>query len=299
VDDLEKSGSICQAGLIGKRTGRRAMLYAINVDFGCLIVLYYKWGSFVGRVTDIAGKTLYEKTYVLKKDSHSAALQCTFAAIDDLSANAPNAIKAIGIGVPGAVLPDRRLMGIPKIAAWEGFNLVEALESRYSADIVVENDVRLSAVGYYRRFLIDRFDNIIYIYAGNGMGAGIIINKLLYRGSTNFSGELGYMAPLTGSPPERDYTSTGGYLETRLSEFVNIERGEFWAKDDPEHRKVLVNMLGAAAANQVVLLNPDVVVFGGEAFDAEMTREIRNHMTYYTPRNNARDHLRQQRRYRA
>ena len=283
VVDLIKKGYIIQSGLISKGQGRRAAVYTINVDFGCLLVLYYKWGAFIGRVTDISGKTLYENTYALKNASLSAALNRVCAAIDDLTANAPNAVKAIGIGVPGAVLPDGRLMGIPKIAEWEGFNLREALESRYSADIVVENDVRLSAVGYYRKHLIDRFDNIIYIYAGNGMGAGIIINKLLYHGSTNFSGELGYMAPLTGSPPERDYTKTGGYLETRLSKFVNIERGEFWAKDDPEHRKVLANMLGAAAANQVVLLNPDVVVFGGEAFDAELTHEIRDQMTFYIP----------------
>jgi len=283
VDDLEANGCIRQVGLAGKGAGRKAMLYETNKDSGCLLVLYYRWGEYAGRVTDIAGKTLHEASFPLDIRDSDAALDSTFAAIDALTGAAPNKVKAIGIGVPGAVLQDGRLMGIPKISAWEGLNLAAALEARYAPDICVENDVKLSAVGYYRKHLSGQYENIVYIYAGNGMGSGIIINKRLYHGSTNFSGEFGFMAPLTGKPPKRDYTGTGGYLETQLSKYVNIARGEFWAKDAPEHRKVLASILGAAAANHVALLNPNVIVFGGEAFDAALTKEIHAQMAFYTP----------------
>jgi len=283
VDDLESSGNLRQIGLAGKGAGRKAMLYETNTDSGCMLVLYYRWGEYIGRVTDIAGKTVHERSFPLDSADRSTALASTFAAIDALIEVAPNEVKAIGVGVPGAVLQDGRLMGIPKIPGWEGLNLASALEARYGVNVCVENDVKLSAVGFYHTRLSDQYENIVYIYAGNGMGSGIIINKRLYRGSTNFSGELGFMAPLTGDPPKRDYKGTGGYLETRLSEYVNTAQGEFWAKDVPEHRKVLANMLGAAAANHVALLNPNVIVFGGEAFDRALTHEIHAQMAYYAP----------------
>ncbi|MCL1796661.1 MAG: ROK family protein, partial [Clostridia bacterium] len=275
---------ISQVGRSGKGAGRKAMLYEINKDSGCLLVLYYRWGKYVGRVADMTGTTLHEASFPLDNGNIDTALDCTMKAIDSLANVAANEVKAIGVGVPGAVLPDGRLLGIPKIAVWEGLNLAEKLEARYPVNVCVENDVKLSAVGYYRTHLSDSCDNMAYIYAGNGLGAGIIINKRLYRGSTNFSGELGFMAPLTDKQPKRDYTGVGGYLESQLSGYINTAQGEFWAKDDPKHRKVLTNILGAAAANHVALLNPNVIVFGGEAFDTALIRDIHAQLAFYVLR---------------
>ncbi|MCL2812650.1 MAG: ROK family transcriptional regulator, partial [Clostridia bacterium] len=180
VDDLEANGSICHSGLAGKGAGRKAMLYETNTDSGCLLVLYYRWDGYMGRVTDIAGKTLHEASFPLDNTNRDTALANTHAAINTLIKIAPNEVKAIGVGVPGAVLQDGRLMGIPKIPAWEGMNLAEKLEARYTAAVCVENDVKLSAVGFYHTYLSDQFENIVYIYAGFGLGSGIIINKRLY-----------------------------------------------------------------------------------------------------------------------
>ena len=216
VDDLEAGGDLRPGGLAGKGAGRKAILYEINKDSGCLVVLYYHGGEYAGRVTDITGKSLYKASFPLDSSSGDGALACTFSAIDALMERAPNPVKAVGVGVPGVVLPDGRLVGIPKVPGWNGFNLTQALAARYPAGLCIENDVKLSAVGYYLTYLSDQYENIVYIYAGNGMGSGIIINGKLYRGSSNFSGELGFMAPLTGEPPQRDYTGVGGYLESKL-----------------------------------------------------------------------------------
>ena len=282
VDALESAGSIRSAGLVGKGAGRKAMLYETNKDACCLLVLYYHGGEYAGRITDIAGKTLFEDSFTLDNETAETAMNSTVCAIDRLMALAPNEVKAIGIGVPGAVQPDGRLLGIPKVPGWSGFNLAGALAKRYSVDICVENDVKLSAVGYYHAHLSSEYENIVYIYAGNGMGSGIIINRKLYRGSTNFSGELGFMAPLTGKPPEQDFTSVGGYLESQLGENSCAAKGEYRGVT-PEQREVLVNILAAAAVNHVAVLNPDVIVFGGEAFDDDLIRDIHAQMVYYAP----------------
>ncbi len=284
VDDLETNGILRPVGLSGKGAGRKAMLYEINKDSGCLAVLYYHGGEYAGRVTDITGKSLYKATFPLDSASGEGALLNTVSAVDSLLRHAPNPVKAVGIGVPGVVLPDGRLMGIPKVPDWNGFNLAEALAARYPMDICIENDVKLSAVGYYLTHLSDRYENIVYIYAGNGVGSGIIVGGKLYRGSNNFSGELGFMAPLTGNPPERDYTGVGGYLESTLIASTRCSSKEFWTHDVPVERETLANILGAAAANHVAVLNPDVIVFGGEAISPALLQQIQTQMAFYAPK---------------
>lgn len=284
VDDLERQGCIRSVGLAGKGAGRKAMQYEINKNSGCLIALYYQWGHYVGRISDITGQTLQEELFPLDNETAQAAESSTLSAIDALMRHAPSEVKMIGIGIPGVVMPDGRLLGIPKISVWEGFNLAQMLERRYGVSICVENDVKLSAVGYYHAHLSDQKDHIVYFYAGNGLGSGIIINRKLYRGATNFSGELGFMAPLLGTQPIADYTAKGGYLEAQLGKHVNYAQGEVWEKNDPKQREVLASILAAAASNYVAVLNPDVIVFGGEAFDEDLIAEIHQQMAYYTPK---------------
>lgn len=283
VDDLEEQGAICQVGLTGKGAGRKAVLYETNKDSGCLAVLYYRRGELISRLTDITGGTLHEAAFPLDVASLEAALDSTVRAIDSLRERARTELKCIGIGVPGAVRPDGRLLGIPKIAPWEGLNLEERLTGHYGVDVCVENDVKLSAVGYYHTHLSEKLDNMVYLYAGNGMGAGIIIHQKLYRGAANFSGELGFMAPLDGKAPAQDFTHQGGYLETQLRRYADSAQGECWQKDDPAQRQALTRLLGAAAANHVAILNPDVIVLGGEAFDQALTEDIRGHIACYIP----------------
>lgn len=283
VDDLEAAMLICQVGLTGKGAGRKAVLYEINKDSGCFAVAYYRWETFICRIADITGNTLYETALPFDCSSLDASIASLTDMIDLLLAHAPTDVKCIGIGVPGAVQPGGRLLGIPKIQVWEGYNLEEMLAARYKIDVCVENDVKLSAVGYYHTNLVGTLDNIIYLYAGNGMGAGIIINQKLHRGFSNFSGELGFMAPLDGNAPARDFTRLGGYLETQFRQYVNSEQGEYWRRDDPVQREALANLLGAAAANHISIINPDAIVFGGEAFDEQLTQAIQRQITFYIP----------------
>ena len=283
VDDLESSQLICQVGLAGKGAGRKAVLYETNRNSGCFVAVYYQWGKFAGRIADITGNTLYETALPFDNSTLEKSLDSLTHIIDTLLARAPTEVKCIGVGVPGAVQPDGKLLGIPKIQVWEGFNLEESLTARYHMDVCIENDVKLSAVGYYHTNLAEKLDNIVYLYAGNGMGAGIIINQKLHRGFSNFSGELGFMAPLDGNAPAQDFTRRGGYLETQFRQFDNTRKGEYWQKDTPVQRAAITHLLGAATANHIAVINPDAVVLGGEAFDEELTEDIRAQVAYYIP----------------
>ena len=284
VDNLEKKGLITSAGLISKGAGRKAVLYQLNKDYGCIITLYYFWGDYLCKLVDIAGNTLYEETYRFDNTTRETALLSTFHAIDAMLSHAASEVKSIGVGVPGAIMPDGKLFAIPKIKVWEDFNLEQALFERYKINIYVENDVNLATMGYYLQNYIDELCDITYIYAGDGMGSGIIINKKFYRGSMNFSGELGFMAPLNGENAQYDYTFEGGYLEKILRPFIK------GGKDAEEQRgkgdkDTLINYFTAVAANYIAIINPAAIVFGGELFDEAFVEEIRQRLKNYSPIN--------------
>ena len=288
VDSLEKASRVCPVGLTTEGVGRKAILYEINKDSGCIIALYYTGEKYYCRLSDIAGNTLFEERCDIDNTTSESVMESTVRAIDTMADRAPSEIKTIGIGVPGVVTSEGRLWGIPKIDVWEGFNLEEALLECYDCDIYIENDVKLSTVGYYLTHFSDALDSMAYIYAGNGMGSGIVINKKLYCGSTNFAGELGFMAPLDGKKPQHNYTRDGGYLERKLNPLIHSSRHEGAGYgngngNENEAKEVLVNYFSAVAANYVSILDPDAIVFGGEAFSEAFVDDIRARLILYSP----------------
>jgi len=283
VDDLEKNGRLCPVGRTGKGAGRKAMLYETNRHSGCLMACFYKEGSLLCRLTDMLNNTLFERSFPLDSGSCKKAVNSTFHAIDLMMEKAPAKVKIIGVGLPGVVQPGGRLIAIPQITVWEGFNLEKVLNTRYKVAVYVENGVKLSAMGYFCTYLREKQENMVYLYVGNGIGSGIILNNQLYRGSRNFSGEIGFMAEPSRGLATRNYAAGGGYMETLMGPLVDYSTGELRQKDNPLRRKKMISILSTIAINHVVLLNPGAIVLSGKIFDKNLIDAIRQRMAHYLP----------------
>jgi len=282
VDDLEKNARLCSVGRTGKGAGRKAMLYETNRKSGCILACYYKEGSFICRLADMQNNTLCEEKFPLEASNCKKALTSTFRSIDTMINKAPFKVKIIGIGLPGVVQPSGKILGIPQIKVWDGFNLEKALKLKYKSAIYVENGVKLSAMGFFCTHLQEKQDNIVYLYVGNGIGSGIILGKQLYRGSGNFSGEIGFMAEPRGLA-KRNYVVDGGFMETLMEPLVDYSTGELRKKNSPERRRELIAILSTLAINYVVLINPGVIVLSGKIFDKNMVEAMKQRMTFYLP----------------
>jgi predicted NBD/HSP70 family sugar kinase len=227
-------------------------------------------------------KTLYETSFPMDSGNFDQALICTFNAIDSLIQLAPTEVKIIGIGLPGVIQSNGRLLGIPQIPVWEGFNLRKTLVDRYNVMTYIENNVNISAIGYYYTHSREKLDNLVYLYVGNGIGSGIIINRHLYRGSGNFSGEIGFMAnPGNGHLAGRNYIADGGYMESRMGSLMDFSTGELKKNSSSVRRKELVSIISTIAVNHVAVLNPGLIVFAGKVFDKPLIEEIKQQMGHY------------------
>ncbi len=103
--------------------------------------------------------------------------------------------KPIGIGVAIPGLIDYHCGKIKEsdsLKSWQGFPIRKTIEKKYKIETIIENDVKSISLGEYRFGNGKNAENLVYLWIGDGLGAGIIINGELYRGVSASAGEIGY-----------------------------------------------------------------------------------------------------------
>ena len=102
-------------------------------------------------------------------------------------------IDYIGIGVPGAVNPETRIIETSPNLFFKNWEIAKMMEERLHKYTKVENDANAAALGEFLAGSAKGTKNAIAITLGTGVGGGIIIDGKIYSGS-NFAGaELGHM----------------------------------------------------------------------------------------------------------
>ncbi len=104
-------------------------------------------------------------------------------------------LVGIGVGVPSPV--DARSPGhvSPVVMPhWAGVDIAARLESRFEVPVRVENDANLGALWEARWGHGVNLDNLAYIKVATGVGAGLLLDGRLYRGSRGVAGEIGHLS---------------------------------------------------------------------------------------------------------
>ncbi len=102
-------------------------------------------------------------------------------------------IKAVCIGIPGTLNPFTGKIGLAPNLGLKNFNIKKNLETELDYPVLIENDANLGALGIKNFGVGKKSKNLLAVFVGTGIGAGLIINKKLYRGSGFVAGEIGHM----------------------------------------------------------------------------------------------------------
>lgn len=117
------------------------------------------------------------------------ALRATILAALTAAGLAPTAVSAIAVGVPGLV--DRaggRVELATNLGIVEPLPLAARLAADFPVPIVLENDVRLAALGVHAHLGLS---SLAYVSLGTGLAAGLVLANRLWRGHNNMAGEIG------------------------------------------------------------------------------------------------------------
>ena len=127
----------------------------------------------------------------------------------------------------------------------------------------------LMTVGYHSKNM-PNISNMAYLYAGDGLGAGLIISNQLYKGYSSFAGEFGYMPSSVDLLYETKDITTGGSLENYLSSL-----GKSTTKPEKEKRSLYVNELSRAIVSISTVVNPEaVVIYSNKLNEQDINRII-------------------------
>ena len=123
------------------------------------------------------------------KGSTQEVLEELFSITDQLI---NKSVTSIGIGVPGLVNAEKGIIyDVVYIPSWKEVPLQKWMEDRYQIPVFVDNDANCFALGEYYFGKGKRYDSLIGLTIGTGLGSGIIINKKLYTGKNGGAGEFG------------------------------------------------------------------------------------------------------------
>lgn len=147
-------------------------------------------------VANMAGEVFFERTERLREAGVAALERIIKYLMDQYSP-----IKAVGIGVPG-VVSDGVVVADCDIGSLINYPLEQELAARYNIKVILENDMNLKALGFYRSQQSGGPHNVTVINFPRNecSGSGIIIDGHLLKGDSNFAGEVSYL-PL-GVPRE-------------------------------------------------------------------------------------------------
>lgn len=123
-----------------------------------------------------------------------------------LQENSGRRLTVIGVSVPGVTDPDRKTLIYAPHLKWRDVDIAKAFFVDQDVPVIVENDSTAAAMFEAQRRLRNGGDesDFIVVRSGTGIGVGLFINGLVFRGSgagRGIAGEFGHMTIVAGGKP--------------------------------------------------------------------------------------------------
>jgi predicted NBD/HSP70 family sugar kinase len=289
VDALLTAGYLVEDGSVADlRRGRPSTRLRINDQ--ATTVLVADLGRTHGRlaVSTAAGEVISETVVESLIDKGpSIVLEMVTSELDALlkpSGRPSESLRGVALGVPGPVdWHSGRIARSISMPGWDNYPVRDHLTSHYSVPAVVDNDANLMGLGEQRRIYPDAHQ-VLFVKVGTGIGASVIIDGELLRGSDAAEGDIGHAkipgaeetcsscgargclaAIASGRAMVRDLRRLGHELSTTRDVVELVRYG------NPDAVRIVTaagRALGDVLSTAVSLLNPDVVVIGGDIVHA-------------------------------
>ncbi len=184
-------------------------------------------------------------------------------------------IKKIGVGCPGPLdLKKGIVVKTPHLPLW-GWNIQKTIKAISKLPVYLDNDANVFVLAESYWGAGCKYKHVIGLTLGTGLGGGIIINKKIYHGHGN-AGEFGYMLIKQGGRrgllgnkgSAQEYVRIGQLFKSnfikkncnidikKLSETYNQKTNLVWKKYG--------RTLGYITASLSHILDPDIIIFGGQ-----------------------------------
>lgn len=281
VKELSSSGVLHTTQSI--RSGRRAQHVTLAHALGLAVGVHFSPRHMRIALADVAHTVVAESHMPLAQD-HRADNELDRVALllADLLESVDTSlgeVLAIGIALPAPL--DRSTGTIARsgiMRGWDGVTIAEAMERRVKRPVFVDNATNLAALAESRLGAGRGKRTSITLDVGDGIGAGLVLNGQVFRGTNGIAGEFGHITiredgplcrcgnrgcleAIAGGPAIldglRDHLGSLKLGDVVLEAMAGDARCMRAIADAGRH-------IGIAAATLCNLLDPERIVVGGE-----------------------------------
>ena len=196
VDRLLTAGLIVPAGTAAGGPGPSAQLYAVNPEAGHAGGVDVTHTRVTAAVAGLTGEVIGEFEVPVVGRGAAGSVERVRDALHgaaEAAGVAPEAVRHVVIGVPGAPHPQTGQLGFARdLPGWHGGNLAR-LRELLGVRVELENDVNLAAIAEQHLGQARGADDFVVFWLGNGIGLAIVQDGRFVRGATGGAGEIGYM----------------------------------------------------------------------------------------------------------
>ncbi|MCR6493148.1 ROK family protein [Cellulomonas sp. P24] len=289
MEVLLASGLVSPLGEALSTGGRPPTVFAFNPSSRIIAAVDVGATHVRVAITDLASTIIVDRLETISiEDGPEAVLTNVAGITQELIAQSGRQLSelaGVGVGLPSPVdHATGRPMNPPIMPGWDGADVAGFLTGLMGgAPVLVDNDVNLMALGEHRTEFPD-IDHLLFVKVATGIGAGVIIDGAIRRGAQGAAGDLGHIA-VPGGRPVICRCGNTGCLEALAS--GRAIAAELTALGSPASSSgdvvALVRSadvrasqllreagrdLGRVLATCVSMLNPSVIVIGGQMAEA-------------------------------
>lgn len=287
IDGLVELDLIREEGEAPSTGGRPPAVLGFNESAG--IVLAADLGATHSRiaVADLGGKIIAETA--ANMDIASGPVQVlgwveeTFDRLLEESDQQQSNVLGIGIGLPGPVeYAEGRPVSPPIMPGWDGYDVRGHFGGRFDVPVLVDNDVNIMALG--EQWVMETpVQDLLFIKVGTGIGSGLILDGQLRRGAQGAAGDIGHVpvgesdtvcrcgnvgcveAEAGGAALARALSEKGKETANSRDVAALVRSGD---QDAMQAVRRAGRLLGRVLAATVNLLNPAMIMIGGDVAEA-------------------------------
>jgi len=284
VDSLLVEGLIEEVGAGQSTGGRCPTLLALRTTGAAAIGIDIAPTRTTVATSDLAGGLLESEEFETDHNFERTVERAVSAA-RRLTERGGGRIEGIGVSLPGLVDSSKgRLLYVPYFN-WRDLDIGARIAEGTGLKVTIDNDANAAALAelWFGRADVSEARDFIMVFIAEGVGAGIIFDRQVYRGEGGAAGEFGHMiigdrAPVPCSCGSYDcweafasgraavarYSKLAGASAARAMSFAQlIDRALAGEQSAREALGETARFLGIGISNLIVGFSPEVVIVGG------------------------------------
>ena len=197
VEELIAAGLVRETGFGESSGGRRPIRLEVDSPARNVVAVDLQRFGVTAALTDLDAKILLQTSADIPRRRSEDAIAAVLDTIQQILGRCDEQqrqrIMGIGIASPGPVTyRTGTVRGTPDRTIFSNVALAEIVSHRFGIPTFVDAKEKCCALAELWFGAGRRFTDFVFVGVGTGIGAGLVLNGDLYRGSSDLAGEIGH-----------------------------------------------------------------------------------------------------------